>query len=185
MCKGGLIIEIDIINEIKSLGLENKLNDYIGVQKAVIPKLEEENFFGEVINEETGMIIDITKKGIKETFGSGKRFQNLPRALKELKIATIRKLPLIIREAHLITSSSKNVHGDAAEFVYFKIETNINNVPIKISLDVKKTSAKNKFWIHYIDITKENSQLLSPGRNQAINEIENLSINSIQQYEEK
>jgi hypothetical protein len=55
----------------------------------------------------------------------------------------------------------------------------INGVPVKVSIDVKRTSAKNKFWIHYIHITKENSQLLSPGKNQAINEIENLSKDSI------
>lgn len=174
-------IETNISNEIKSFGVENKLNDYIGVQKMVIPKLEAEDYFGEVTNEETGMVIDITKKGIKETLGSGKRFQNLPRVLKKLKIATLRKLPIIIRKAHLIMDEAQDAHGNASEFAYFEIKTTLNSIPIRISLDVKKTSAKNRFWIHYIDITKENSQLLSPCQDKAINEIENFSINSIQQ----
>lgn len=165
-------LELDVKAEVSSFGIENKMNDYIGVQKEVIPKLESEGYFGEVTNEETGMVIDITKKGIKETLGSGKRFQVLPRDLKELKLATIRKLPQILKEAHLIEDNVKNIHGESSEFAYFEIETDINGVPLRISLDVKRTSAKNKFWIHYIDITKENSQLLSSGKNQNINEIE-------------
>ena len=178
-------IETNIVDEIKSFGVETKLNDYIGVQKLVISKLEEEGYFGEVMNKETGMVMDITKKGIKETLGSGKRFQNLPRVLKELKLATIRKLPIIIQKAHLTTNDAKNTHENAAVYAYLEIRMNLNNVPIKISIDVKKTSAKNKFWIHYIDITKENSQLLSPCRNKVINEIENFSTDSIQQKQKK
>lgn len=54
------------------------------------------------------MIIEITKKGIKETLGSEKRFQNLPRKLKELKIATIRSLPELIRNANLIRDNVLN-----------------------------------------------------------------------------
>ena len=76
---------------------------------------------------------------------------------------------------------AKNTHGNAAEFAYFEIKIDVNSVPVRISLDVKKTSAKNRFWIHYIDITKENSQLLSPCQNKAINEIENFSNNIIKQ----
>lgn len=166
---------VDIQNEINYFGIENKLNDYIGVQKLVISQLESEKFFGEIINEQTGMIIEINKKGIKETLGSGKRFQNLPRTLKELKIATIRMLPYILKNAYISIDNVKNTHGDASKFAYFKLDMKINGVPIKVSIDVKRTSAKNKFWIHYIHITKENSQLLSPGKNRAINEIENLS----------
>ena len=135
-------IGINISDEIKSFNVENKLNDCIGVQKEVLPKLDAEGFFGEVINDETGMVIDITKKGIKETLGIGKRFQNLPRTLKELKLATIRKLPLIIKKAHIILKDSINIHGNAAEFAYFVIETEVNGVPVRVSLDVKRTSAK-------------------------------------------
>ena len=171
--------DTDIQNEIIYFGLENKLNDYIGVQKSVISKLESEDFFGEIINEQTGLIIEINKKGIKETLGSGKRFQNLPRVLKELKIATIRKLPYILKNANISIDNVKNTHGDASKFAYFKLDMKINGVPINVSIDVKRTAAKNKFWIHYIHITKENSQLLSPAKEQAINEIENSSKDSI------
>lgn len=178
-------LNIDIQKEVSDFGVENKMNDYIGVQKSVIPKLEEEGYFGEYVNEETEMVIEITKKGIKETLGSGKRFQFLPRDLKELKLATIRNLPQIINEAHLTEDNAKNIHGDSSEFAYFEVETDINGVPLRISLDVKKTSAKNKFWIHYIDITKENSQLLSSAKNQNINETESSLEDSITENSKK
>ena len=108
--KSPYFLHVDIQKEISSYGVEQKMNDYIGLQKIIISTLEEEGFFREVVNEETGMIIEITKKGIKETLGSEKRFQNLPRKLKELKIATIRSLPELICNANLIENNCpKNV----------------------------------------------------------------------------
>ena len=66
-------LQIDIQKEISSYNIEQKMNDYIGLQKTILPILEQEGFFKEVINEETGMTIEITKKGIRETLGSGNR----------------------------------------------------------------------------------------------------------------
>ena len=157
------------------------MNDYIGVQKSVLPILESEGFFGEATNEETGMVIDITKKGIKETLGSGKRFQTLPRKLKELKLATIRSLPDMIRKAHLVEDNVANSHGKSPSYAYFTVDTDINGVPFTVRIDVKKTSAKNKFWLHNIDITEKNSQLLSPEENQVLNETGNFYDDSVPQ----
>lgn len=178
-------LDVDVKNEVTGYGVDKKMNDYIGVQKAVLPILEKEEYFGEVTNEETGMVIDITKKGIKETLGSGKRFQSLPRKLKELKLATIRSLPEMIQKAHLKEDNVANTHGKASNYAYFTVDTDINGVPFTVRIDVQKTSAKNKFWLHNIDITEKNSQLLSPDKNQVLNEIENFSEDSISQNSEK
>jgi len=155
-------LRVDIQKEIFSYGVEQKMNDYIGLQKTIIPILEEEGFLGEVTNEETGMIIEITKKGIKETLGSGKRFQNLPRKLKELKIATIRSLPELIAKAHIVEDDVLNSHGDSAKYAYFIVSVSIDGVLLNVRINVKKTPAKNKFWLHIVDIKEKNSQLLSP-----------------------
>ena len=155
-------LKVDIQNEITSFGVQKKLNDYIGIQKLVLPKLEKQNFFGEIVNEESGMVIEISRKGIKETLGSGKRFQSLPKMLKELKIATLRSLPEMIRVAHLVQDNVQNSHGNSSEYAYFIIEVDINDVNFNVRINVQKTSAKNKFWLHIVDITEKNSQLLSP-----------------------
>ena len=160
--KSPYFLYVDIQKEISSYGVEQKMNDYIGLQKTIIPILEEEGFFTEVINEETGMVIEITKKGIKETLGSEKRFQNLPRKLKELKIATIRSLPELICNANLIEDNILNSHGNSSRYAYFVIGVNISGISLNVRITVQKTSAKNKFWLHIIDITEKNSQLLSP-----------------------
>lgn len=77
-------LDVDVDDELAYFGVENKLNDYIGVQKAVISKLnEEEDYFGDYVNESTGMIITLGKKGIKETLSSGKRFQTQPETMKK------------------------------------------------------------------------------------------------------
>lgn len=80
-------------DELLHYNLEGKWNDYIGVQKEVMNVLKEGDFFvdSEVTNKQTGMIIKINAKGIKETIGPGMRFQALPKKLKQLKIATLRK----------------------------------------------------------------------------------------------
>lgn len=156
---------IDIQKEISEFGVSNKLNDYIGVQKRVLFKLEDEKFFEQVTNRASGIVIGITRKGIKETLGSGKRFQTLPRAIKMLKIATIHSLPAIIQNAEIPVKCSDNLHYDAAQFLYFETHISLNGVPCKITFDVKKTSAKNHFWIHYVNIKKENSELLTSTKN--------------------
>ena len=160
--KSPYFLHVDIQKEISSYGVEQKMNDYIGLQKTIIPILELEDFFREVVNEETGMVIEITKKGIKETLGSEKRFQNLPRKLKELKIATIRSLPELIRNAKLIEDNVLNSHSNSAKYAYFVISVDVRGILLNVRITVQKTSAKNKFWLHIIDITEKNSQLLSP-----------------------
>lgn len=175
---------INIDEEVKSFNVEDKLNDYIAVQKQVIPILEKENFYGCVKNENTGMEIDIGKKGIKETLGSGKRFQSLPRKLKMLKIATIRKLPILVKRAKLIEDDVIDVHGRDSRFAYLGIDVDINGVLHRITIDIKKTREKNKFWIHGVRITEKNSQLLSPAQCQDINETGNSYNHIIAQKKE-
>lgn len=70
--------------ELMRYNLTGKWNDYIGVQKEVLNVLRKEDFFteSEVINVQTGMLIKINAKGIKETIGPGMRFQALPKKLK-------------------------------------------------------------------------------------------------------
>ena len=177
-------INLNIEDEVKSYGVEDKLNDYIAVQKQVIPILEKENFYGCVKNEPTGMEIDIGKKGIKESLGSGKRFQTLPRIIKMLKIATLRFLPEIIKYANLLVDDAVNIHGNDERYMYLGIDVSINGVLFKITIDIKKTKEKNKFWMHNIRITEKNSQLLSPAQCQDVHETGNSCNHIIAQNNE-
>lgn len=177
-------LNLNIEEEVKGYGVEDKLNDYIAVQKQVIPILEKEKYFGCVKNETTGVEIDIGKKGIKETLGNGNRFQTLPRKFKELKIATLRSLPNMLSRANLKVDNIKNIHGNGSEYMYYEINVEIEKENYNVRFDIKKTPQKNKFWIHGVRIIEKNSQLLSPERIKDIYETGNSCNHIIAQKKE-
>ena len=84
------------------------------------------------------------------------RFQSLPRNLKDIKIATLRKIPDLIRFAHLEQDDVTNFHGNSPRYAYLSLNAQINGFNVRIRIDVRKTSAKNKFWLHMIDINEKN-----------------------------
>lgn len=175
-------LDINIDEEISSYNAEDKFNDYIGMQKAVVNTLKEEGFFDNavVINEDTGMEIRINPRGIKETIGKGKRFQTLPRELKRLKISTIRSLPSIIKQAKLLKDNVENSHGDNPQYAYFYADVVIDGKEVGIKIDVRKSIETNKFWMHNVQI-KKNSDLLSPATTQGSNENQSSSKDNIPQ----
>ena len=107
------------------------------------------------------MIVRINPRGIKETLGSGKRFQNLPRTLKMLKVATIRKLTEIIEQGILIEDNVGNIHGNNQLYAYFITQVIVNGEPMCVKVNVRKSIEVNKFWIHNVIIEKS-SELLNP-----------------------
>lgn len=171
-------IKEKILNE---FGL-NSVNDYVHVQKKVLETLGND-FFGEVIVENTGMIVDIGKKGIKETFGPGKRFQTLPRELKLCKLAVVKQLPELIKKAQLVEGDVKNLHGEnkTSMFDYLETSTEINGVPCKVKIDIKKSQVKNKFWMHRVEIENEQNLNLPYRNSKGINEVSahTLSISDV------
>lgn len=156
-------IEIDVEREINMYNIVNKFNDYVGMQKEIIDTLKKEGFFinNVVENCQTGMIVRINPRGIRETLGSGKRFQNLPRMLKMFKVATIRKLPEIIEQGILIEDNVENIHGNNQLFAYFITQVVIDGEDMYVKVNVRKSIEVNKFWIHNVIIEKS-SELLNP-----------------------
>lgn len=144
--------------ELSMYHLEGKWNDYVGVQKEVLRVLRKEGFFNdnEVINKRTGMHIKINTKGIKETLGTGKRFQALPKILKQYKIATLRHLRQIIEEADLIADNIENIHEENGYmFAYLGSEIIIDGAITSVRISIKKKISSNYFWVHNIDENKK------------------------------
>lgn len=153
---------IDLQRELATYNLEGKWNDYIGVQKCVIGTLKEEGFFENnvVVNEKTGMTVRISAKGVKETLGKGKRFQNLPKALKQLKITTLRCLPRVIEKGVVLADDVTNIHGETALYAYVMSHVVIDGFNYGIRVAVKKRIGDNIFWIHNIDCNEKSPELL-------------------------
>lgn len=155
--------------------LDNKWNDYVGAQKEIISKLKKEDYFerDEIINVETGMHIRISPKGIKETIGKGKRFQNLPKIVKMQKVATIRSLPILIREGELMEDDVPNYYLNTGDkFAYLISKIRIDDEIHDVRIAIKKKISSNHFYIHHID-TQKSSELLSPSQETDNYEIQN------------
>lgn len=164
-------LSFEVKNDVKKSFGFNSINDYIGVRKAVISTLSSEGFFDNnvIVNKDSGMEIEITKDGIKETLGSDMRFEKLPRKLKELKLLTLRILPTMIEKAKLTDSDVNNIHTEQSKlkYSYLSQEITVSNGTHKekytISIAVRKSQQKNKFWIHEIRATKKEQNLIPSG----------------------
>ena len=158
----GVDIKYSISDDvIKKFEIEN-INDYVHVQKQVLSTLNAENFFDDeggksktVINKDSGMVIVINKKGIKETFNN-KNYFNYSRNLKLAKLASIRKIPELIENGKLILDDEKNYHrnNSSIKYAYILCETKINGKNANIKITVRKSPQNNKFWVHHIYIEK-------------------------------
>lgn len=149
--------KISVEEELDHYNLEGKWNDYIAVQKEVLQVLKKEGFFEDnrVINKETGIQVRINTKGIKETLGAGKRFQTLPKKLKQYKISTLRSLKRIIEDAELLADNVENVHVEnGCMFAYLGRKMIIDEKCTYIRISIKKKITSNWFWIHNIDEKK-------------------------------
>ena len=129
--------------ELSIYNLDRKWNDFVGVQKEIISVLKEKGYFEnrDIVNLETGMLVRLTPRGIKETIGNGKRFQNLPKAVKLQKVATLRILPSLIREGNLLENNVPNYYSKGGEqFAYFMCKLLIDNEVHSVRIAVKKKS---------------------------------------------
>lgn len=159
-------VQYSVADVMTDYGIKS-INDYIGVQKAVLKKLTEDGFFADgnnvVVNQESGMTVAITKDGIRETFGKGSRFERLPSKLKKLKIATIQQIPELIKSATMLEDKVADNHGNRRNLTYAYLinSANVDGKEYVVTVVVRQSPDRNKFWMHEIrlDTKKEESDL--------------------------
>ena len=159
-------VQYSVADVMTDYGIKS-INDYIGVQKAVLKKLTEDGFFAAgnnvVVNQESGMTVAITKDGIRETLGKGSRFERLPSKLKKLKIATIQQIPELIKSATMLEDKVADNHGNRRNLTYAYLinSANVDGKEYVVTIVVRQSPDRNKFWMHEIrlDTKKEESDL--------------------------
>jgi len=159
----------DTLDDIEqSFGI-SKVNDYVHVQKQVIQTLTNEGFFDKNIVKviENNMVVEITKDGIKETLGPGKRYQSLPRLFKKLKLTTLRDLPIIIANSKILEDNVSDIHNDNSNLKYTYLENKVlvDDVEYNVTIAIRKSPQKNKFWVHEVRINKKEQSLSSSSEN--------------------
>ena len=140
---------------VSSFGIQ-KMGDYIHVQRQVFDTLLNEGFFTDiatrsrvVTNESTGMDIEINKKGIFETFNLN-NYGRLGKFKKIAKLSTIRQIPDALKYGTVIADDIENMYNDGNNktFAYIEYPTKVNGKDVVLKLAIKKSSQKNKFWVH-------------------------------------
>ncbi len=161
--KGELSKEL-ISKTLERYNIEN-LNDYIHVQRTVFETLLNEGFFdnGEirckvVINESSGMPVEINKKSIHETFNLD-NFTKIGKIKKYLKLIALDIVPEAISHGEIIADNVPNKHNvnKRTKFAYISYNTKIESLPVELRLAVKKSESKNKLWVHSVYIKKDTS----------------------------
>ncbi len=159
-------VQIDYEEITKSFNI-TKPNDYVHVQRQVFDTLKNEGFFTDEdknsridYNEDSGMVVETNKSGIKETFNFA-NFIRLGKTKKAIKLATIRKLPEIIKNGKLVDNDVKNYHNDnsSTKFTYIQSTVDVDGNNVLVKIDIKKSPQKNKFWVHRIDILEKANEL--------------------------
>ena len=135
------ILRLHLDAELQRYNLEGKWNDYIAVQKEVLRVLKDEKFFDDniVVHKDSGMVIKVTPKGIKETFGNGKHFSHTSKCTKQFKVATISHIKGIISSATLISNDVISYHpNDTSTYAYMENQFLIDNIPLLIRITIKR-----------------------------------------------
>ena len=131
----------------------SKVSDSIHVQKNVFSTLVKEGFFTDSVsnkrfdvNEETGMIIETNKSGIDETF-TYNNFGRLGKFKKIAKLATIRDLPNIIKNGHVLADNVNNKYNSLDQnkkFAYIEHAMLLDGEEIVVKIAIKKSPQKKQ-----------------------------------------
>jgi len=98
------------------------------------------------------MMIKVTPRGIRETFGNGKRFNTTTKPTKLRKIATIIHIKTLIKNSKLILDNVPNFHPDSnSTFAYLESKIQIDSCTFSIRITIQKKISTNVFYIHHID----------------------------------
>ncbi len=152
----------DMQNSSKNTDKEN-VNDSIEVQRKVFSKLQQNGFFTDDnktgrtdVNQESGMEIETNKSGINETF-SYKNFVVNGKETKILKLATVPVLPTIIKNARVIEDNVSNFKNtqSSVKYAYLMGSIRVDGIDYDVKITVRKSSEKNKFWVHHIYIKND------------------------------
>ncbi|MBO5214401.1 MAG: hypothetical protein J6B86_06495 [Clostridia bacterium] len=140
-----------------------KPRDSVHVQKQVLKTLVEEGFFKDaeqrrtvVVNQDSGMEIEINRSGIEETFNY-KNYGSRGKFVRVAKLETIRHIEEIIKKGKLVADNVLNKHNPEdsnKSFAYIDCEGMMEGIQVLFRIGIKRSQQKNKFWVHSVYVSK-------------------------------
>lgn len=173
------INDINNLSEVQSKVYNKLLDSYISTSTQSKP----------IINIDTGMKIEIWKKGIKETFGNHSAYRDISLYMKKAKLATMNNLAKMIKYGEVRSAEAKNYHNPNSKvtFAYLTSPITIDGKKYNVDMDIRKTERGNRFYIHKIKMTdevielglKNRNKLVTSSANNSISQNDNIVNNSI------
>ena len=116
--------------------------------------VSQNNSIKPILNEATGLNIEIWKNGLNETFRKGGYYPALSEKMKIAKISSVEHLPELIRTGRVKADDVKHYDANAkSKFLYLENDINIDGEDYIVQIDVKKLpEGSNRFYIHSIKI---------------------------------
>ena len=151
------ISNINNISEVKEKVYNYLSNKYISTIEQSKP----------ITNIDTGMKIEIWRKGINETFGNAKSYKDLSPEMKKTKLATMTNLAKMIKYGEVRSAEAKNYHNSNSSitFAYLTSPITIDGKNYVVDMDIRKSERGNRFYIHKIKMTDEVAKLGLKNRN--------------------
>ncbi len=150
---------ITSVNVIAKFNIKN-INDLSEVQDKIYAYYKDKYISIEkrsrpIINIETGMKIEIWKKGILETFGNHKYYKNLSQQEKKIKLSTLDSLAKMIKYGKIRSCPKNNNHNSKSKAIYhyLKHPIIIDGIQYIVNIDIRKVPNEvGRFYIHSIKI---------------------------------
>ncbi|WP_195542794.1 MuF-C-terminal domain-containing protein [Massiliimalia timonensis] len=146
-------IQIFKIQDIKNIK-EVKQKVYNYLKQSYIST---EDLHKPIVNIDTGMSIEIRRKGINETFGNDKAYHLLSTENKKIKLATMTSLAKMIKYGEVRSAEAANYHNpnSSVTFAYLTSPITIDGKNYQVEMDIRKAAEGNQFYIHKIKIADE------------------------------
>lgn len=144
--------DIDVfgINDIKNIKeVKQKVYDYLKSSY-----ISSEDVHKPIINIDTGMSIEVRKKGINETFGNDNAYRKLNVLDKKIKLATMTNLAKMIKYGEVRSAEASNYHNpnSSVTYAYLTHPITVDGINYNVEMDIRKAVEGNQFYIHKIKI---------------------------------
>ena len=129
--------------------VSGKISEYL--QKSFLSTIK---IHKPILNIDTGIEIEIRKKGIKETFENDRYFLNLSNEEKLKKIAIVEYLPKLIKYGEVRSKEASNYHNPQSKlrYAYLVGPASIDGKEYSVNIDIRRApTGENNFYIHSVN----------------------------------
>lgn len=135
----------------------NRKYDVINKVAAKLPYLSTEQQRKPIVNIDTGLEIEIWKKGINETFGNDRYFALHSERYQKAKLAIMPQLAKLIKYGEVRAPERGNYHNakSGVRYAYLSAPATVDGESYTVTMDIRRSpNGENRFYIHDLKLNK-------------------------------